>query len=414
MAYKPSADLHCRCHRSKVHQMIKSRYKACLLLLFCYLFAACQVQKTVNDESVSHRTYYDSLNLESPEAAIETFVQAWQQHDYKTVYMILAPAAQQILQINRDTLLWFDGVTNEGQHVKAFLQARGESLLTMEHVYDMFHSFDLVLLTAAEHSALQIYLPGPVTILDTSDSATTPGQAALDVTTRVEGIDGVVTFRMVQSPRQKWRVFQVIWPDGDEGRVPWAISADMETTPIAQPVDIGYPRTYYDTLALDTPATAVDTFTQAFQREDFPTVFWILDRQAQQRWSTNFGLLRHEYLIATDNLSEILWNNEVGHNLRALEEAGVIEKDKAGFTFLEMRNMSGSRGASPYSPLAMEQIGDRSYLFDQVMLAAEGRYLIDLTRPLTIHETHIRRTADEVTARVTTTVEGIEDRLYSS
>jgi hypothetical protein len=394
--------------------MVRAKYNICIFLLWsCLLLTACQAAERVRDETDSYRTYYDSLNLDTPEAAIETFAHALQRHDYSTVYMILAPAAQQLLRTNRDLLQYGEiGVVTEGSPPRPseeFSLAMNKTLLNIEHIYDMFHSFDRLLVTAAEHSALQIHLPGSVTILDTNNSITTSGQIAIDVTTQVEGIDGIVIFRMVQSPAQKWRVFQVIWPHGNEDKIPWAISADMETAPApTQPVTIHYPRTYYDALALDTPKTAVHTFTQAFQQEDFPTVFWILHWRAQREWSMNFGMNYFENLVDTNNPSQIFWNTEFGQNLHALEESGAIDRDEGFFTFLEASNSLGYRG-SPYTPLVMEHIGDRSYLFDQVMLAADGRYLIDLTRPITIHETHIRRGSnDDVTATVTTTVEGIE------
>jgi hypothetical protein len=50
----------------------------------------------------------------------------------------------------------------------------------------------------------------------------------MDVIAEVEGIQGVVIFRMVQAPSGNWRVYQVIVEDGDTEMVPWAVPDDSD------------------------------------------------------------------------------------------------------------------------------------------------------------------------------------------
>jgi hypothetical protein len=393
------------------------KYNVILILVLSYLLASCQSVAQLGNEVPSYRTYYDSLSLDTPEAAIQTFVQAFRQSDFVTVYLILGPAAQQVLVTNRE-LLRYDGVITEGTPPMPsgeFLQTWNRRLQAhkMEHIYDTLQSYDLMLGTAVEYSALRIELPGEVTTLNISDSITTSGQPALDVATRVDGIDGVVVFRMVQSPSEKWRVFQVIWPGGDESEVPWAVPQEyVREKPDGVPqLTANRPRTYYDSLALDTPEAAVRTFTQAFQQRDFPTVFWVLHPNTQQQWWWDFGLKRFENLVRASNPSQILWNTESGRNLRALVESGTINQDESFLTFLEMSGSLGYKG-SPYTPLVMEHIGDTSYLFDQVMLAANEQYLIDLRGQVTIGETRLRKTVDEeMIATVIATLAGVEGEV---
>jgi limonene-1,2-epoxide hydrolase len=395
------------------------KYNLVFILLLYYLLAGCQIVEYDGSEPPSHRTYYDSMNLSTPEAAIETFVQAFQRRDFVTVYLILAPAAQQVLVVNREIrdVLGRDSaiaMTSPEGPSEEFLRAWTRQLQTREHIYDTLHNYDLMLATAAGYSALQIDLPGEVVTVSTSNSLTTSGQPALDVTTRVDGIDGVVVFRMVQSPSEKWRVFQVIWPSGDESEVPWAVPpeyVEKKSEGVQQLTTNHQPRTYYDSLALSTPEAAVRTFTQAFQERDFPTVFWVLHPNAQQQWWRHFGLKRFENLVRTSNPSQILWSTEFGRNLHALVESGTINKDESFLTFLEMSGSLGYKG-SPHTPLVMEHIGDTSYLFDQVMLAANEQYLIDLRGQVTIGETRLRKTVDgEMIATVIATLAGVEGEV---
>jgi hypothetical protein len=381
-------------------------------LFFCCLMSGCQTPRKIEDNDItSFRTYYDSLDLETPEAAIETFVNAFQRHDFATVYMILAPASQQTLTLNRE-FLKRDGVV--ATPPKEFSEAWSNKLFNLEHIYDTLLGYDLLLAVAAEHGALQIHLPGTVTIINSTNSATPLGQSSVDVATGVEGIDGEVVFRMVQSPGDRWRVLQVIWPGGDPAQFPWATKSEYigeEAHNLSQ-IRADDERTYYDSLDLSSPEVTVRTFTEAFRQKDFPTVFWILYPATQLKWSVEFGMYRFENILSVDNESpqQVLWNTEMVQNLRGLEDTGVISRGESLLTFSEMTG--GPTQGRLYTPLVMEHIGDTSYLFDQIMLAADKQYLIDLHRPVTILETiHLESSEGETVALVSALLEGTEGMI---
>lgn len=46
------------------------------------------------EERPSARTYYESLNLSTPEEAVHEFCAAFRRRDYATLYMVLSPDAQ--------------------------------------------------------------------------------------------------------------------------------------------------------------------------------------------------------------------------------------------------------------------------------------------------------------------------------
>jgi hypothetical protein len=54
------------------------------------------------------------------------------------------------------------------------------------------------------------------------------GTKYVDIAVNIEDEIETMTFRMVQSPSQRWRVYQVILPGGNEELVPWAIPEDAE------------------------------------------------------------------------------------------------------------------------------------------------------------------------------------------
>jgi hypothetical protein len=388
------------------------------LLLSCWWVSGCEVQGETdhnNDNQSPVRTYYDSLDLETPETAVETFVAAFQQHDFVTVYMILSPAAQQTLTWNKK-LLKRDGIVTDPP--EKFQEALYEKQFNLEHIYDTLLGYDLLLAVAAEHGALQIYLPGAVTIINSTNSVTPLGQSGVDVATQVEGINGEVVFRMVQSPGDKWRVLQVIWPGGDPTQFPWAVKSEHigEEAHNLPQIRADNERTYYDSLDLSSPEATVRTFTEAFSQKDFPTVFWILYPNTQINWSVNFAMYRFESIVRLHNRSpqELMWVSEMGQNLQALEDSGVISRNEANLIALEMTGRISDVRSDPYTPLVMEHIGDTSYLFDQIMLAADEQYLIELHRPITILETTYLDSSEdegETIALVSTLLEGIDGEV---
>ena len=181
------------------------------------------------------RTYYDSLDLSTPEAAVQTFVDAFQRRDYAGVFLIFAPQTQ---------LYWIGQIQRFGEDnvvdPKAADAVREGFTFGFNHT-EAEHSpnldnylFDEVMLLAEEYDGFLIDLRGVVEIVRSEDTTIPPyGHAedtdddetplpAVNVFTTVEGIDGEVIFRMVQSPSGRWQVLQVIEPGGDESMLPWS------------------------------------------------------------------------------------------------------------------------------------------------------------------------------------------------
>ena len=176
------------------------------------------------------RTWYESLALDTPEAALETFVDAFQRQDFPTVFLVLAPQAQ-FRWMQTVNLLRFGHLVQEEQweaieeRVPTFAEGLGHG----EHSDGMVsYLFDEIMLAAQEVDGLLTDLSGEVTVLESESSQTPDGDAATDIITTVEGIEGTVIFRMVHAPRGRWRVLQVIVPDGDEQRLPWSVPVERE------------------------------------------------------------------------------------------------------------------------------------------------------------------------------------------
>jgi hypothetical protein len=175
------------------------------------------------------RTYYEGLNLETPEAAVETFVDAFQRDDFMTVYLVLAPQAQMQWRQRIQLLSYQELFQCDGEECRQIAEDTfPDGIFEGEHSPDTWYYFDQSMLTAKEHDALLIDLSGEVEITDTDDSETYDGEDAVDVIATVEGIEGQIAFRMVQAPSDRWRVLQVIVPDGDEEMVPWAMPKEPE------------------------------------------------------------------------------------------------------------------------------------------------------------------------------------------
>jgi hypothetical protein len=157
--------------------------------IFLLLAALTSCTSPLPEQRVDHRTYYESLDLSTPESSVETFINAFQRSDFPTVFWVFSPEAQ------------IDFITSE-----------------MEHIGDASYYFDVLMMAAKEHSAFIIDLSGEIKIRDTI--ALSDNQ--FDVVASVEGIEGNVIFRTVQSPSKRWRVLQVIVPGGDERQLPWS------------------------------------------------------------------------------------------------------------------------------------------------------------------------------------------------
>ena len=199
------------------------------ILLFVLFLTACSL--SLPSQQTTPRTYYESLELSTPESAVKTFTSAFQRSDFLTVYWVFSPEAQDQLTLRMNLLdyqhlLKLDPSLDPLEATRSILAGTpwGDSS-AMEHRGDVSYYFDVLMMAAKEHSALLIDLSGTVSIQDTIAS---PSQESTDVVTSIDGIAGNVVFRTVQSPSGRWRVLQVIVPGGDEDQIPWSMPKRSE------------------------------------------------------------------------------------------------------------------------------------------------------------------------------------------
>jgi hypothetical protein len=193
---------------------------ACCVLSLSIVFTAC------GTNSVGQaRTYYESLDLATPERTLATFINAFNRTDFWTVWMALAPKAQfafsQYLNFLQYGALAQLSVFKEFKdEIPTFATGFGSG----EHS-DYGYEFDTIMLTASRHDAFLIDLRGNLHILSSKESTTTDGKPCVDVLASVGDLASV-TFRMVQAPSGRWRVLQVIVPGGDEEQIPWSVPTE--------------------------------------------------------------------------------------------------------------------------------------------------------------------------------------------
>jgi len=203
---------------------------ACCLVAFVVISASCSSPPPTL-ETPQPRTYYETLDLSTPESAVRSFTNAFQRSDFPTVFWIFSPKAQSNI-MNRLNLLEYGYLLKLNPSIDPIHAARpifeGTPLLKLseaEHFGEISYYFDVLMMAAKEHSALIIDLSGAVYIRDT---ITSPDNQYADIVASVDGIEGNVIFRTVQSPGGRWRVLQVIVPGGDENHIPWSTPALTE------------------------------------------------------------------------------------------------------------------------------------------------------------------------------------------
>ncbi len=141
--------------------------------------------------------------------------------------------------------------------------------------------------------------------------------------------------------------------------------------------DDAEPRTFYDALDLSSPAAAVETFTDAFQRGDYVTVIAVLSPEAQDIAGRDIALFNIGALVDED----------------AFEDPGDI-------LVLDEQEHSSSL---------------MIFLLESIMRNAEeaDAFLIDLRGAVEIIETTTDENADgQPIAEVTTEVEGVGTVLF--
>lgn len=200
------------------------------VLILLVFTSACSLESIFNKDDDDHaRTYYETLDLSTPEEAVKTFTEAFQREDFMTVYLVLDQRTQffvpQMINMRDYHLLFHFENWEDIDEIIDDVSCLSDGLGSGEHsCSDMLYVFDELMLSAKDHDALWIDLSGEVEIIDTEDSETVGGDDAVDVIASVEGIEDEVLFRMVESNAGRWRV-QVVIVDGggDEAYGPWSV-----------------------------------------------------------------------------------------------------------------------------------------------------------------------------------------------
>ena len=193
-----------------------------ITLLFNFL-SACSPTPEPTETS---RTYFESLNLSSPEAAVMTFVDAFHNDDFPTVFWVLSPDAQK--EIEHSTKLLQYGRILNLQSGKKTSEILSDTILYKGGVsgletHELWYMFDYIMVAAKQHGVLLIDLSGDVEILHFEEKTLDSDTTVIDVYTTIGGIPGEVKFRMVQTSNDRWRVQQVIVPYGNEEWIPWSV-----------------------------------------------------------------------------------------------------------------------------------------------------------------------------------------------
>lgn len=200
---------------------------ASALILIC---SSCSGTPTEQPASPEPRTWYESLDLSSPESAIRTFVTAFSKDDFPTVWLILHRSAQfvwpqQMRLLKYDALIQTDNWDEVMMDIPVLVNGLNEG----EHSeVDTAYLFDQFMLAARKHSAFLLDLTGPVEILSSEPSTTREEDSAIDVTVRFEKTGDEVVFRMVQALSGRWRVYKVFAPGGEDELPPWGVPRDEE------------------------------------------------------------------------------------------------------------------------------------------------------------------------------------------
>jgi len=189
-----------------------------VLLVLSVLLAGCGDNQQV--PSGGARTYFEALDLSTPSAAAETFLDAFARDDFMTVWLVFHPKAQKLIEINLDLLQ--DRVMIDSHTVAREVRMERSRLFPPESI-GTWHLFDALMFAADEHDAFIIDLSGPVRVtgqmVDGDEAKLSAGAA---------GIEGTVTLHMETSLKGSWRVRSVtmgsdgeppiVWPDPNAGR----------------------------------------------------------------------------------------------------------------------------------------------------------------------------------------------------
>jgi hypothetical protein len=174
------------------------------------------------------RPYYETLALDSPEAAVREFLRAWQRDDLCTAYLVFAAETQYTFWITLNTGE-MDAFISDPSSFQEDLKDLDFKPGSHEHAQVGLGHFELFVGVAKRTGGLPINLESPVSIRGTESVAAEGNRKLVDVMATCESHPSLV-FRMVQSKSGRWRLLYVILPD-KEPPVTWPVPADASWLP---------------------------------------------------------------------------------------------------------------------------------------------------------------------------------------
>lgn len=161
---------------------------------------------------------YDRLDLSTPVAAVEQFLDACSRQDYLRAYLVLSPRAQSA---------WWRSV-----HMLEFGNWFGEEFQPdpiipdtdeWEHAFAGWYTFDHFMRQATRQTALRVGFIGAADLGTPAPATTENGLEVMDVPARTAEGEPIL-FRTIQAPSGKWRVLSVLKPREDQPALVWGPS----------------------------------------------------------------------------------------------------------------------------------------------------------------------------------------------
>lgn len=169
------------------------------------------------------RTYYEAIDLSTPEAAAGTFLSAWARRDYATASVALSPAAQRgwSAQISQTLSMQslFPGDTGNAV-IRDSVWGRKDRSGFDEVARDPNLLFD-DMLQAGERRGVLPFTLGPG--MKTDQPAVAGDQATVAVET--DGRPAKMTLALLRLPSGRWKVDQILLPGADPALKPWGFNA---------------------------------------------------------------------------------------------------------------------------------------------------------------------------------------------
>lgn len=182
------------------------------------------------DDAGRPRTFYEALDMSSPDAAVRTFVGAWTRRDYLSVHHLLSPdaewgASRAIEGLRFEALAPGLGLRELGGTLPWLAEPRSDEEVAAdvtpfnEYGADTGLRFDALFLRAEALGRLPFAL-SPAT---RAEPARIDGRHATAVL-RTPGAPDL-TLALVELPSGRWKLDRIHWPGSDAAARPWGAQA---------------------------------------------------------------------------------------------------------------------------------------------------------------------------------------------